>query len=90
MEGKVDILKPMSKIHIISGYEYFLQLMNYRKNDRYLYSLCIKENKRNFEIKRKDAELIPYIYLIYKFSSFKKIYCQLDQTYHLLSFLLYS
>jgi CRP-like cAMP-binding protein len=74
MEGKVDILKPMSKIHIISGYEYFLQLMNYRKNDRYLYSLCIQENKRNFEIQKKDAELIPYIYLIYKLDEIKNRY----------------
>lgn len=74
IEGKVDILKPMSNISIISGYEYFLQLMNYRKNDRYLYSLCIQENKTNFEIKKKDAELIPYIYLIYKLDEIKNRY----------------
>ena len=74
IEGKVDILKPISKINIISGYEYFLQLMNYRKNDRYLFSLCIQENKRNFEIQKKDAELIPYIYLIYKLDEIKNRY----------------
>lgn len=74
IEGKVDILKPMSNINIISGYEYFLQLMNYRKNDRYLFSLCIQENKKNFEIKKKDAELIPYIYLIYKLDEIKNRY----------------
>jgi len=74
IEGKVDILKPMSTIHIISGYEYFLKLMEYRKTDRYLYSLCIQENKKNFEIKKKDAELIPYIYLIYKLDEIKNRY----------------
>ena len=75
MEGAVEILKPMSKIHTISGYEYFLQLMNYRKrNEKYLYSLCIRENLRNFEIKTKDAELIPYIYITYKLDEIKNRY----------------
>ena len=75
MEGKVDILKPMSKIHTISGYEYFLQLMKYRRNnDKYLYSLCLKENLRNFEIKTKDGELIPYIFLTYKLDEIKNRY----------------
>ena len=75
MEGRVEILKPMSKIYNISGYEYFLQLMNYRKkNEKYLYSLCIKENLRNFEIKPKDGELIPYIYLTYKLDEIKNRY----------------
>ena len=74
MEGKIEILKPMSKIHNISGYEYFLELMNYKKKDSYLYSLCIQENKTYFEIKKKDAELIPYIYIIYKLDEIKNRY----------------
>ena len=75
MEGKVEILKPMSKIHTISGYEYFLQLMKYKKNnDKYLYSLCIRENLRNFEIKIKDGDLIPYIFITYKLDEIKNRY----------------
>ena len=75
MEGCVEILKPMSKIHKISGYEYFLELMNYRKrNERYLYSLCIRENLRNYEIKTKDGDLIPYIYITYKLEEIKNRY----------------
>ena len=75
MSGKIEILKPLSKIYNISGYEYFLQLMNYRKNnEKYLYSLCIKENLKNYEIKPKDVELIPYIYLTYKLNEIKNRY----------------
>ena len=75
MEGCVEILKPMSTIHKISGYEYFVQLMNYRKkNEKYLYSLCIRENLKNFEIKIKDGELIPYIYITYKLDEIKNRY----------------
>jgi CRP-like cAMP-binding protein len=49
--------------------------MNYRKkNERYLYSLCIRENLRNFEIKKKDGELIPYIYITYKLEEIKNRY----------------
>ena len=75
MEGCVEILKPMSKIYKISGYEYFIQLMNYRKkNEKYLYSLCIKENLRNFEIKTKDGDLLPYIFITYKLDEIKNRY----------------
>ena len=75
MEGSIEILKPMSKFLKISGYEYFLQLMNYRKkNEKYLYSLCIKENLRNYEIKTKDADLIPYIFITYKLDEIKNKY----------------
>ena len=36
--------------------------------------MCIKENLRNFEIKPKDGELIPYIYLTYKLDEIKNRY----------------
>jgi hypothetical protein len=49
--------------------------MKYRRNnDKYLYSLCLKENLRNFEIKTKDGELIPYIFLTYKLDEIKNRY----------------
>ena len=37
MKGYVEILKPISKIHIISENEYFLQLMNYTKKMKNIY-----------------------------------------------------
>ena len=75
IEGHVDILKPMSKIHYISGFEYFSYLMNYKKdNEIYLFNLCIKENKNNFNIKNKDIEIIQYIYLLYQLENIKNLY----------------
>ena len=63
IDGKVDVLKPIGKIRSLTGFEYFLQLMKYKKNkENYLYSLCIQENTINYEIKKKDKNLIPYIY----------------------------
>ena len=73
LEGKINILKPIPKIKTLSGHEYFLQLMEYRKNkENHLYSLCILENTLNFEIKKKDKDLIPYIYLIYRLKEIRK------------------
>jgi len=73
LEGKVDILKPLPRRVSLTGNEYFLQLMKYRKNnDKHLYLLCIQENTINYEIKRKDRELIPYIYLLYRLNEIKK------------------
>jgi CRP-like cAMP-binding protein len=73
LEGKINILKPIPKIKTLSGHEYFLQLMEYRKNkENHLYSLCILENILNFEIKKKDKDLIPYIYLIYRLKEIRK------------------
>ena len=72
-EGRINILKPIPKIRTLSGYEYFLKLMEYRKNkDMYLYSLCIQENTINYEIKKKDKDLIPYIFITYRLNEIKK------------------
>ena len=73
MDGKINVLKPIAKIKSLTGFEYFLQLMKYRKNkDKYLYSLCIQENTINYEIRKKDKNLIPYIYLTYRLDEIKK------------------
>ena len=73
MDGKINVLKPIAKIKSLTGFEYFLQLMKYRKNkDKYLYSLCIQENTINYEIRKKDKNLIPYIYLTYRLEEIKK------------------
>ena len=75
IDGHVDILKPISKFEHISGFEFFSRLMNYKKdNEIYLFNLCIKENKTNFRIKIKDADLIQYIYLIYQLENIKNFY----------------
>ena len=75
IDGKVDVLKPIGKIRSLTGFEYFLQLMKYKKNkENYLYSLCIQENTINYEIKKKDKNLIPYIYLTYRLDEIKKRY----------------
>ena len=72
IDGKIDILKPMPKIYNISGYEYFVKLMEYRQtgND-YLLSLCVQENKKNFEIKESDVNFISYIYLMNKLEAMR-------------------
>ena len=86
MSGKIEVLKPLSKIHTISGYEYFLHLMNYRKkNEKYLFSLCLTENLKNFEIRPKDAELIPYIYLTYKLNEIRNNFVDFEVVFDIIS-----
>ena len=73
LEGKIEILKPLPKIKSLTGNEYFLQLMKYRRNnDKFLYSLCVQENNINYEIQKKDKDLIPYIYLLYRLKDIRK------------------
>ena len=75
IEGHVEILKPMSTVHYISGFEYFSNLMELKKNNEtYLYNLSIRENKKNFSIRSKDSEILPYIYLTYKLEDIKNYY----------------
>ena len=63
--GKVKILKPTPKIQYLTGNQYFLYLMNIRKQkEQYIFNLCIKNNKKNFEIEETYSELIHYIYLV--------------------------
>ena len=87
IEGKVDILKPLPKKVYLTGNEYFLQLMKYRRNnDKYLFLLCIQENTFNYEIKRKDKELIPYIYLLYRLNEIKKrIFVDFSKVFELIN-----
>ena len=87
IEGKVNILKPLPKKKSLTGNEYFLQLMKYRKNnDKYLYLLCIQENSINYEIKRKDKDLIPFIYLLYRLNEIKKrIFVDFEMVFELIN-----
>ena len=75
IEGHIDILKPMSTICYISGFEYFSNLMELKKNNEtYLYNLSIKENRKNFSIRSRDSKLLPYIYLTYKLQDLNNYY----------------
>ena len=75
--GKVDILKPVQKKIILTGYKYFCYLMDLkRKNENYLLNLCIKENVRDFYIEKEVVRDIDYIYLLIlvdKISRYKNV-----------------
>ena len=63
--GKVNILKPIPKKQYLTGNQYFLYLMNMRKQkEQYIFNLCIKNNKKNYVIEESYIELIHYIYLV--------------------------
>ena len=63
--GQVNILKPVQKHVILTGFQYFSHLMKLKKNkEKYMFSKCIKSNKVNFNIEENDAEIIHYVYLI--------------------------
>ena len=63
--GKVDILKPLSKKVVLSGYEYFCFLMDLkRSNENHLFYLCIQDNISHFYIQKEEAHLLNYIYIL--------------------------
>ena len=63
--GKVDILKPLSKNIVLSGYQYFCYLMDLKKaNENYLFNLCIQDNISHFYIQKDEAHLLNYIYIL--------------------------
>ena len=73
IDGKVDILKPMIENAELTGNEYFLKLMNYKKTqEKYIYNQTLQENNINYEIKKKDKDMLPYIYLTYRLKELKK------------------
>ena len=63
--GKVNILKPIEKHELLTGFQYFNYLMNLRKKkEQYIFNLCIKNNTVNYFIEQNDVDIIHYIYLI--------------------------
>ena len=63
--GKINVLKPVEKHELLTGFEYFNYLMKLKKNkEKYMFNQCIKNNKINFFIEQKDSEIIHYIYLL--------------------------
>ena len=62
--GKVNILKPIEKHELLTGFQYFNYLMNLRKKkEQYIFNLCIKNNTVNYFIEQNDVDIIHYIYL---------------------------
>ena len=63
--GKVKIIKPIPKIKSLTGFQYFKYLMDMKKhNENYIYTQCIRTNKKNFRIESNDGDIICYIYLL--------------------------
>lgn len=63
--GKVNIIKPMPKTELLTGFEYFKYLMNMKKqNENYIFSECLRVNRTNYHIESNDGEIIKYIYLL--------------------------
>ena len=62
--GKVNLIKTIQEIKIMSGFEYFYHLMNLRKNNEsYFFHKTIADNMNNYKIKENHIEIIHYIYL---------------------------
>lgn len=63
--GKVNILKPIEKHELLTGFQYFNYLMKLRKEkEKYIFNQCLKYNKINYAIEPNDGYIIHYIYLI--------------------------
>ena len=62
--GKANVLKPIEKHELLTGFQYFKYLMNLRKKkDNYVINLCIKNNIINYYIDPIHEDIIHYIYL---------------------------
>lgn len=65
LQGKIEVVKPKKKKMIMTGKEYFYYLMDLQKTgDKYVFNLCIENNINNYIIDRKEAKLIPYIFIL--------------------------
>ena len=72
ISGKINILKPLPKQVLLTGFQYFKYLMNIRKKkDHYLFNLCIKNNRNNYYIESNVGEIIHYIYLLIYFKKLR-------------------
>ena len=62
--GKVDILKPFPKTILMTGYQFFVYLINLKKSkDEHLFDLSIRANRVNFRVDFDDAKDLHYIYI---------------------------
>ena len=62
--GKVNLIKTLEEVKIMTGFEYFFHLMNLRKNNEtYFFHKTIINNMNNYKIKENHMDIIHYIYL---------------------------
>ena len=72
IEGKVEILKPISEFKPMTGYEYFAYLLDLKNNsDDYLFNLSIDENLKAYDIDKSDFDQLPSIYILNLLEKFK-------------------
>ena len=65
IEGKVEVLKPITEIKNMTGYEYFSYLLDLKNNsEHYLFNLSIEENLKAYDIEKSDFDQLPYIYIL--------------------------
>ena len=62
--GKVNLIKTLEEVKMMTGFEYFFHLMNLRKNNEtYFFHKTIINNMNNYKIKENHIDIIHYIYL---------------------------
>jgi len=65
IDGKVEILKPISEIKLMSGYEYFSYLLELKNNsEEYMLNLNIDENLEVYNVNKDDITQFSSIYLL--------------------------
>ena len=65
IDGKVEILKPISEIKSMSGYEYFSYLLELKNNsEEYMLNLNIDENLEVYNVNKDDITQFSSIYLL--------------------------
>lgn len=66
INGKVKIIKPVPKIELLTGFQYFKYLMNLKKQkENYIFMQCLRKNKTTYHIESNEGDIIKYIYLFY-------------------------
>ena len=72
IEGKVEVLKPISEVKPMTGNEYFAYLLDLKNNfDDYLLNLSINENSKVYDIDKSDIDQLPSIYVLNLLEKFK-------------------
>ena len=72
IKGKIEILKPMPEVNIISGYEYFSYIMDLKRNkEEHLLNINLEENYKQFDIDKNEIDLLPAIYIHHIFELIK-------------------
>ena len=72
IQGKVEILKSITEIRRMSGYEYFCYLLDLKNScDEYLFNMTIKDNLKVYYFEKSDFDQMPNIYILNLLEKFK-------------------